>query len=473
MIARDDLERDALSQEVRKDLAGVGPDRVLEHDQRERLAVAGQGLAEQLPGTGEEQHASPLPGKLLCTLAHGSVLAPQKHVGRPDEVRASAVERGSRPLSCAREGLSLGDRPTRRRDEGRPDRLHRCVRTGIRRRERAEHLGDVRAGCALEELDVGERDLPARDRSRLVEAEHVHAGEQLDRRELLGQGALARQRKGARDERDAREQDEPVRHHGDRCCHRALNGLLPGVLGPKERDEEQRRCRRDQEREPAQNPVDARSEVGVDERETLRLFGQLARVAIRANARGPVEAAAGRYEAARHHLVARVLVDRIRLAGEQRLIELEPLGGQYVTINDHLVSWREHEHIVLDDLVNVELGPHAVAHGVRAGAFNTARRLSSRRARSSWTIPIRLLATTTPTKRPSRQKPEIMISTKRVTMIPLTGVITFARTISATERTGAAGTVFVRPSATRWATSLAVSPRGSEDARTLTGSLGE
>ena len=50
------------------------------------------------------------------------------------------------------------------------------------------------------------------------------------------------------------------------------------------------------------------------------------------------------------------------------------------------------------------------------------------------------------------------IATSSTPMIPLTGVSTLARTIWPVVRVGARGTRFTRPSATRSATSAAVSP---------------
>ena len=95
------------------------------------------------------------------------------------------------------------------------------------------------------------------------------------------------------------------------------------------------------------------------------------------------------------------------------------------------------------------------------GADSTASLCSSRRALSSWAMPMTLFDTTTPANRASAGKPATMMSTNIEPMMALTGVSTLLRTIWPTVRTGASGTSLVRPSRRRCSTSAVVSPRGA------------
>ena len=54
-------------------------------------------------------------------------------------------------------------------------------------------------------------------------------------------------------------------------------------------------------------------------------------------------------EAAREHLVARGLVERVALAGEQRLVDLEPVGGAHDAVARDLVAGAQLEQVVEHD----------------------------------------------------------------------------------------------------------------------------
>lgn len=79
-------------------------------------------------------------------------------------------------------------------------------------------------------------------------------------------------------------------------------------------------------------------------------------------------------------------------------------------------------------------------------------------ARSSWTMPMPVLATMTKPNRPSWIGPTIRMITKSTPMMALKRVRTLARTISVAEREDRTGTSLTSPRATRSATSAAVSP---------------
>ena len=102
------------------------------------------------------------------------------------------------------------------------------------------------------------------------------------------------------------------------------------------------------------------------------------------------------------------------------------------------------------------------------GAFKMASCSSARLARTSWTIPMMLLESTTPTNKASRGDRATKISTNRLSMMAFTGVKTLARTISPNDRTGEGGAALVRPSARRFFTSAEVRP---DSGSTLIGAL--
>ncbi len=79
-------------------------------------------------------------------------------------------------------------------------------------------------------------------------------------------------------------------------------------------------------------------------------------------------------------------------------------------------------------------------------------------ARSSWMMPIALLAMISNPNRPLITDPVDSTMTNSTPRMALIRVKTLARTISETLRAARVGTSLVMPSATRWATSASVSP---------------
>ena len=84
-------------------------------------------------------------------------------------------------------------------------------------------------------------------------------------------------------------------------------------------------------------------------------------------------------------------------------------------------------------------------------------------------MPIAALATTTRPNSPFCQRPVVSTSTNRAASSPLKTVKTLARTISPTVRLVRTDVAFVRPGATRSATSAAVSPVDGVSAAAATG----
>ncbi len=75
-----------------------------------------------------------------------------------------------------------------------------------------------------------------------------------------------------------------------------------------------------------------------DQGELAGLLGELGRVGLPADLGGPVGAAAGDHEAARHHRVAGVLGHRVGLAGQQGLVDLQVVLLQHFPVDDDLVA---------------------------------------------------------------------------------------------------------------------------------------
>ena len=163
-------------------------------------------------------------------------------------------------------------------------------------------------------------------------------------------------------------------------------------------------------------------------------------------------------DAAREHLVAGGLGDRVRLAGEQRLVDLEPVGVSYPTVGRDLVAGAQLEEIVDHDRFDRDLGRSPSRTTRALGALSTASRSSVRFARYSCTMPMSAFATSTMPNSASWIGPTIRITTSIVPRIALNRVKMLARTISASVRLVRSSATLTWPRATRSATSAAVSP---------------
>ena len=213
---------------------------------------------------------------------------------------------------------------------------------------------------ATERLDAVEDDRALGERAGLVEAHDVDARQPLDRRELLHQHLAAGEDDRRHAERDRGEQHQPLGHHPDHARDRA---------GDRRRDvavlqlapEQDRPDHQDQPGDVAQDGVDAVDELGPRHGEPARLLRDLAGVGVGAD-RGHLHPARARHdEAPGERRVVRVLRDRIGLAGEQRLVELEPGGVDDHAVGRELVAGAQVEDVVEDDRRDVDLLGPAVA----------------------------------------------------------------------------------------------------------------
>ena len=99
------------------------------------------------------------------------------------------------------------------------------------------------------------------------------------------------------------------------------------------------------------------------EREAARLLGQLRGVGVGADLGDLCPRRPGDDEAARQQLVADRLDDRVGLAGEERLVDLEVRAGEHRRVGHDLLPGPQIHHVVEHELVHRQLVDLAVAHG--------------------------------------------------------------------------------------------------------------
>ncbi len=100
-------------------------------------------------------------------------------------------------------------------------------------------------------------------------------------------------------------------------------------------------------------------------------------------------------------------------------------------------------------------------HTTTFGALTSDSRSRVALARYSWTTPITMFRIITKPKRASRHSPRTRTVPISTLMMALNRVKTLARRISPNVRDDRWSLTLTFPSATRWATSAAVSPRGA------------
>ncbi len=231
------------------------------------------------------------------------------------------------------------------------------------RPRRRDEPPDHREG-AVEQHELVEDDLAFGEGAGLVEAHHVDARKTFDRRELLDEHVAPGERERGDTERDAREEHEPFGHHADHAGNRAAERFVERVI--RELTPEQQRRHRDEDPgDDPQDEVDAVHQLGAGELELARLRRQLAGVGVATDARGLEPSAPGHHEASRQHLGIGDLVDRVALPGEQRLVDLEAVGGAHDAVARDLVTESQLEQVVEHDRLDRDVLHHAVAHHTR------------------------------------------------------------------------------------------------------------
>ena len=229
----------------------------------------------------------------------------------------------------------------------------------------AERGLDLRHVGTVQRLDRGERQAALGDRPGLVGAQHVDAGQHLDRRQLLHEAALLAQPDHADGEGHAGEQHESLGDHPDEAGDGGDDRVLPALVAAQELARgEQQADRDDRVADDGDDPVDVVAQRRVDQREALGLLGQLRRVVVGADLGDPHVPGAGDDGAAGQHLVAGGLDDGVGLAGEQRLVDLQAVLVEHLTVGDDLLAGAQLDDVVEDEVADGQLLHLAVAHHV-------------------------------------------------------------------------------------------------------------
>ena len=117
----------------------------------------------------------------------------------------------------------------------------------------------------------------------------------------------------------------------------------------------------------AQDLIDAVHELGTGAREPARFGREATRVRVGADTRGLEASPARDDDAPRQHLVALLLGDRVGLARQHRLVDLEAVDGAQDPVGRDLISGNEVAEIAEDDVGHRQFPNLAVAHGARSG----------------------------------------------------------------------------------------------------------
>ena len=356
LVARDDLGDDPLFCEEPQGVGGVVPDPIAESDERNRCDVRGKALIEGRVGVCQEQDASATPRPVGRALGDFTIVRGE-HVGPAQHETAPALEGRSAPFASAGERGDRGRSPAGRCVIRRPDGGDGRVGMGVDGGEGGE--GGFCINGRLEHLELVHDQDPLGQGSGLVEADRVDPRQPLDGRELLYEHVAATQPDDTDGERHRRQEHETLRNHPDRTgdagAERLEEGrrladdvrLLPGAVPDEQHDHRQDRPRHD-----AQDGVDAVPELGVDEGELLRLAGERCRVGVGADSIGDEAPGACDHEGSREDRVADVLHDRIRLAREQRFVDLEPAAVHDGAVDRDLVARGQLDEVADHDLLD-------------------------------------------------------------------------------------------------------------------------
>ncbi len=271
----------------------------------------------------EEQYAAARLRVGRDAVEHLGKAAAQDKLRRAEHIAAAPRKGRAAPFSGRRERDDLLRLPAGRFSAALAQRGER----------RACSRGDRREGGAggaqLLFRDLGQRDeavglhTALGERARLVEAQHVDARERLNRVQILHERLVTREPQHADGQHDARQEHQPLRHHPDTRAHRR-DKPVPEILSGKEHllDEHQHADRHERDADEADDPVDARENLGDGALRTLHALHDGRRVVLLADV---LDARAHRpadEEAAREQQVALALFHRLALAGDQRLVHL-------------------------------------------------------------------------------------------------------------------------------------------------------
>ncbi len=259
--------------------------------------------------------------------------------------------------------------------DGDGDRIESGVSRAGRRGEPPEGLTERRL------LDIARRD--ERDHpqprlgqgARLVDAQRVDGGERLDRVQLLRQRAGARHAQRSRRVGDRDEQDEPFRDQRDHARDRRVHSVANANVLLPERDDQHGAEWHHHADEHVQEAVDRPLERRAWVPELARGARDPARVAVLAHGGDDERPRSLGHERAGQDLVALLTGDGTRLAGEDRLVELQPGRLCERPVGDDLVTGSQAHEIALDHLLHTHVPLASIADDGRSGRDQRGERI--------------------------------------------------------------------------------------------------
>ena len=290
---------------------------------REELGVGGRGLVDDELGGAENPGFPPAPPRAPLA-GRGEGDGPLDPLGRAGTLRFAQVL---------------------------PDSFRRGVGSVARgARQCTKHHGFVTGN----NLDAPHANTAGGQGASLVEAQAVHAREDLDGGKFLHEHTAARQRRRADREVHGRQEHQALRNHADHRGDREHEGLTPvspvAAGDPILRVEGQDDDGKQHDGDDLQHPIDRRLDLRDRTREGAGLFGQALRVDALTDSRGHHAASTGDDTRASQQLIALLFLHRARLAGQERLIDFEARRGQDRAVHAHLIAERQIDDIVEHDV---------------------------------------------------------------------------------------------------------------------------
>ena len=319
--------------------------------------------------SGEESVSAPRPSATASTR-------------RPPSASARARASSSSPRSkCSGAPSTIARRPRRsplqrRREENGHDVGHGLRGGGIGLGDGLERAAPGRRarGVAAEqgrELAPPRRPRPAPapprggvlgERAGLVQADHVRRRQRLHGVELLAQRAAPRHPPGGDGVGERGQQHQALGDDRDDRGHGRGHGLAErGALldqRPPQQQPQRHHRRAQHQDEPVQRALQGRARVA----ELAGLAHEALGVGVGAHGLRQVGARALDAVRAGAHAVSGPARDGLGLAGEDRLVEPQPLAAHHAPVGHHLVARVQQHEVPGHDLRHVHLARGAVAH---------------------------------------------------------------------------------------------------------------
>ena len=402
MVAGDDLHVDALVAEVRQRLLGPRANVVAQRDQEHRLQRIRQTLlvrprAGQVSDGDQTQSLTHQRGRLIGQVrAKDALRGAQEHGsgrrrGRLALLRVArrvcrtsrCAHRDGAPFALRRErddglrgetavaggrrgphgigGGAIGTEMGAQRRDG-----HVVVLAGVQ--VGAQQRVGILGGTALAERhDPVHAHVAVRQRAGLVEAQHVHMRQRLQRIDVLHEDLGLREADHAGGQRHGDQQHQSLRQHAEQRRGGRHHGVVrAGVPQEHRLDEQQHAQRDDQEAGEPGDLAHRIQQLGVHALLLAHLVDQRIRVVLVADMRHTGVRAAGNHRAAGIQLAAGGLVDGVAFAGQQRFVDFQTAVDDHGVVAD-LLAGIQHHDIVLDDVAGLDGRLLAVAqhHRVR------------------------------------------------------------------------------------------------------------